>query len=151
MRKIKLVCLLVGALVAPLTSHAQNRGRDRGTRGEGRPAEGRAPEGRTTSVRAIVIGVSKERGATDRRVAPYESYLRAYFPSESFHYVAESSAAVPAGGKVALSVQRQHLDLQGEAGSVFVRTGKGGASLTPGGPGAVFVINSALAIIVIAR
>lgn len=147
MRKIKPICLLLAALVAPLASHAQNR-RDRG---ESRGAESRPAEGRTTTVRAILISVSKERGATDRQLAPYESILRSYFPSESFHYLAESSASVPAGGKASLTVQGQRLDLQAEDRTVFVRTGKGGVSLSPGGPGAVFVVGANSAIIVVAR
>jgi hypothetical protein len=146
MRKIKLVCLLLAALAAPLVSHAQNRRGGEGRGGDARPAEGRA-----TTVRAILINVSKDRGATDRQLAPYEGILRSYFPSESFHFVAESSASVSAGGKATLTLQGQHLELQSEGGTVFVRTGKGGASLAPGGPGAVFVVAAGSAIIVVAR
>jgi hypothetical protein len=145
MRKIKLVCLLLAALAAPLVSHAQNRRGGEGRGGDARPAEGRA-----TTVRAILINVSKG-GATDRQLAPYEAILRSYFPSESFHFAAESSASVSPGGKATLTLQGQHLELQSEGGTVFVRTGKGGASLSPGGPGAVFVVAAGSAIIVVAR
>src|SRR5437868_5581594 len=139
MRKNKLVSLLlVAALLAPVMSHAQSR---RGG-GEGRSGPSAPAEGRATSVRAILISVSKDKSATDRQLAAYESILRGYFPSQSFHYVTEGSASVPAGGKASISLQGQSLDLQSEGGAVFARSGKGGASRTPGGPRAVFVVDA---------
>jgi hypothetical protein len=145
MRKIKLVILLLAALVTPVLGHAQNR-RDRG---EGRGNAPAPAEGRAISVRAIAISVSKDRGATDRRVAPYESNLRAYFPTESFHFAGEASATVPAGGKASMDVQGQRIDLQNEGGSVFARTSYGGAPVMPG-KAAVFV-RGANAIVVVAQ
>lgn len=96
--------------------------------------------GGAISVRAISFVASNERGATDPRLAPYESILRSNLRYESFKYVGESSATVAPGGKASLSAQGAgHIELQADAGG-NVRVQRGGTVVTvsPGRP-AVFM------------
>lgn len=136
MRTIKFLLLLV-ALVAPFASQAAQ-------------ARGGA------TVRAILVTASREKGGTDRRLAPYEAILKNTLRYESYQFVGENSTTVPNGGKASLNVQGAHLELQSEGGTIFVRGGKGGASISPGGPGAVISMGGAenggmRAIIVVAN
>src|SRR4051812_14801387 len=121
MRTIKLIfMLLLAALLTPLASHAA--------------------QGGGTTVRAILVIASKEKGGTDPKLRAYEGILRANLRYESFRFVGESSATVPPGGKANLNLQGKRLQLQSEGGgAVFVRVVDGpGNPVSPGGPGTVF-------------
>lgn len=122
MRTIKLIfTLLLVALVAPLATHAA--------------------QGGGTTVRAILLIASKEKGPSDPKAAPYVGALGA-LRYESYRYGGEGSASVPAGGKTTLNVQGHRLELQSEGGAVFVRVADGGAKVSPGGKPAVFNVGA---------
>jgi hypothetical protein len=124
MRTIRLISmLLLAALIAPLAS--------------------RAAQGGGTTVRAILVIASKEKGPSDPKVAPYIGELRSALRYESYRYGGEGETTVPAGGKASLSVGGRRLDLQSEGGgSVFVRAPGGGAPVAPGGKPAVINVGS---------
>jgi hypothetical protein len=69
--------------------------------GAAAPARG---GGDRTSIHAILVAASNDKGATDRRLAPYEPTLRRILRFESYRFLGEGSAAlaVPAGGAIAL-------------------------------------------------
>jgi hypothetical protein len=56
------------------------------------------------NIQAILVAASNERGATDRRLAPYEPNLRRILRFESYRFLGEGSAAlaIPAQGDIAL-------------------------------------------------
>jgi hypothetical protein len=131
MRTIKLILtLLAVALVAPLAG---------------------AAEGKGTTVRAILIVGSKEKGPSDRRLAPYEGNLRANLRYESYRFVDERSATVPPGGKASIEVGGRRVDLQNEGNAVFVRVGGGGHTVAPGGPPTVITAGGDHYVIAMAR
>lgn len=69
----------------------------------------------SSSVHAILITASNQKGGADPRLAPYEATLRRNLPFESFRYVGEGSAAVAASARATLSLGRSHrLELEGE-------------------------------------
>lgn len=73
----------------------------------------------TTSVHAIMIVASNEKGRSDPKLAPYEANLRRILRFESYRAVAEGSAAVPAGGEATVTLTRGHrIELKGEGAAV---------------------------------
>jgi hypothetical protein len=125
MRTIKFIfTLLLVALVVPLAS--------------------RAAQGGGTTVRAILVIASKEKGAPDPRLSAYESYLRSALRFESYRFVRESSKSVPAGGRATLNLQGNNIELESRpGGGVFVTNGDTRKGISPGGPGVVFLAGSA--------
>ncbi len=100
------------------------------------PLSGFAAAGGATSVRAIAFVGSNDAGATDSRLAPYESILRGNLPFRSFRYVGESSATVSPGGTASLSLPGgTRVQLEGDAGGT-VKVHRGGNVLVvaPGRP-----------------
>ena len=72
----------------------------------------------SSSVHALLISASNQKGAADPRLAPYEATLRRNLPFESFRYVDEGSAAVAGSAPATLSLGRSHrLELAGERSS----------------------------------
>lgn len=73
----------------------------------------RAADG--ASVHAILITASNEKGDTDRRLAQYEPTLKRILRFESFRFVGEGSADLPAAGEGSISLGRGHrLELEAE-------------------------------------
>lgn len=67
------------------------------------------------SVRAILITATNLKREADPKLAPYEAELQRNLPLSSFRYVGEGSAAVTAGGRSALSLDRGHrVEFEGE-------------------------------------
>lgn len=95
-----------------------------------------AAAGGATSVRAIAFVGSNAPGATDSRLAPYESVLRGNLPFQSFRYVGESSATVSPGGTASLSLPGgTRVQLEGDAsGTVKVHRGGNVLVVAPGRP-----------------
>lgn len=77
-----------------------------------------APEVRAAdnaSVRAILITATNLKREADPKLAPYEAELQRNLPLSSFRYVGEGSAAVTAGGKSAIQLDRGHrVEFEGE-------------------------------------
>lgn len=69
-----------------------------------------------TSLRAILVAASNEKGASDRRLAAYEPTLRSILRFESYRFLGEASAAlaVPAEGTLSLG-QGHRLEIETEA------------------------------------
>lgn len=69
-----------------------------------------------TSLRAILVAASNEKGASDRRLAAYEPTLRSILRFESYRFLGEGSAAlaVPAEGTLSLG-QGHRLEIETEA------------------------------------
>ncbi len=100
-----------------------------------------------TTVRAILVTASKEKGASDQRLAAYEPTLRRILRFESYRYVGEGSVSLAVPAKGALSLGTGHrLDLEtetsndsgvrvklawSEGGRVLMQTG---LTLRPGVP-----------------
>lgn len=83
------------------------------------PAALTAASGGATSVHAIMIVASNEKGGTDPKLAPYEANLRRILRFESYRAVAEGSASVAAGGDAAVSLTRGHrIELKSERGAI---------------------------------
>lgn len=78
----------------------------------------------STSLRAILVAASNEKGASDRRLAAYEPTLRSILRFESYRFLGEGSAAlsVPAQGTLNLG-QGHRLEIETEG------TGKGAIRL----------------------
>ena len=94
-------CLIAAALLAAL------------------PAVLFAASGGATSVRAIMIVASNEKGGTDPKLAPYEANLKRILRFESYRAVAEGSASVAAGGDATVALTRGHrIELKSEGGAV---------------------------------
>src|SRR5881394_2600311 len=75
--------------------------------------------GGATSVHAIMIVASNEKGASDPKLAPYEANLRRILRFESYRAVAEGSASVPAGGDASVALTRGHrIELKSEGGAI---------------------------------
>jgi len=75
--------------------------------------------GGATSVRAIMIVASNEKGGSDPKLAPYEANLRRILRFESYRAVAEGSAAVPSGGEASVTLTRGHrIELKSEGGAI---------------------------------
>jgi hypothetical protein len=67
------------------------------------------------TVRAILITATNLKREADPKLAPYEAELQRNLPLSSFRYVGEGSAAVTAGGRSALSLDRGHrVEFEGE-------------------------------------
>src|SRR6476659_10177383 len=95
MRTIKLILTVVlAALAVPAALQAAAP----------RGPEGRGAAGQAATVNAILIVASKQPGRTDPRLAAYEGILRDNLRFESFRYVGEGSATVPAGGRGSISL-----------------------------------------------
>jgi hypothetical protein len=75
--------------------------------------------GGPTSVHAIMIVASNEKGGTDPKLAPYEANLKRILRFESYRAVAEGSASVAPGGDATVSLTRGHrIELKSEGGAV---------------------------------
>lgn len=96
--------------------------------------------GGSTPVRAIAFVASNDRGATDARLAPYESVLRANLRFESFKYVGESSISVSPGSRASLAIPGGgSVQLEADAsGNVRVNRAGTVVPIAPGRP-AVFL------------
>ncbi len=71
-----------------------------------------------TSVRAILVTASNEKGESDRRLAAYEPTLRRILRFESYRYVAEGSVSLAVPAKAPLTLAAGHrLDLETENSS----------------------------------
>lgn len=95
MRIITIVLALLGAVIVPLTAAAADN----------------------TSVRAILIVASNQKGGSDPKLAPYESTLRRILPRgfESFRFVGEGSAHLAIPGRATVTLAQGHrLELEGE-------------------------------------
>ena len=68
-----------------------------------------------TSLRAILVAASNEKGASDRRLAAYEPTLRSILRFESYRFLGEGSATlgVPEEGTLALG-QGHRLEIETE-------------------------------------
>lgn len=121
MRTIKLACLFLFAALAL-------------------PGAVRAAE--ATSVRAILVIASNEKGGTDPKLAPYERALRNVLRYESYRAVGEGATSVPGGGKASISLPAgNRVDLQADASGVKVLRagqaiplGRGSPVVILGGP-----------------
>jgi hypothetical protein len=75
--------------------------------------------GGATSVRAIMIVASNEKGGSDPKLAPYEANLRRILRFESYRAVAEGSAVVPPTGEASMALTRGHrIALKSEGGAI---------------------------------
>lgn len=67
------------------------------------------------TVRAILITATNLKREADPKLAPYEAELQRNLPLSSFRYVGEGAAAVSAGGKSAITLDRGHrVEFEGE-------------------------------------
>ena len=74
-----------------------------------------AQRGGDTSVRGILVAASSQSGTTDERLRPFEATLRRILRFESFRFLGEGRAALPAAGKTTVLLGQNHrLELQGE-------------------------------------
>lgn len=72
-------------------------------------------DGDQASFRAIMIVASKQKGETDRRLAPYEPTLRRILRFESYRFLSEDTGAIAVPGKGVLSLGSGHqLELETE-------------------------------------
>lgn len=68
-----------------------------------------------TTVRAILVTASKEKGESDRRLAAYEPTLRRILRFESYRFVGEGSVSLAVPGTAPLSLAAGHrLELETE-------------------------------------
>ena len=71
-----------------------------------------------TSVRAILVTASNEKGESDRRLAAYEPTLRRILRFESYRYVGEGSVTLAVPAKAPLTLAAGHrLELETEDSS----------------------------------
>lgn len=97
-----------------------------------------AADASRTTVTAILVIASNERGPSDRELAPYEANLKRTLRYESFRFAGEASAAVAPGGTAVVSLPNNNrLDLQAEKGDgrgvrVKVRYGGTDVIIPPG-------------------
>jgi hypothetical protein len=83
------------------------------------PAFLTAASGGATSVHAIMIVASNEKGGTDPKLAPYEANLKRILRFESYRAVADGSASVAPGGDGVVSLTRGHrIELKSEGGAI---------------------------------
>ena len=102
MRTIHYALIYLLLVASPLFAAAGPKGGGRGG-------------GASNSIRAILVIASKEAGASDRRLAPYEGTLRRILRFESFRVVGEDSAVLAMPGEAALTLGAGHrLELTGE-------------------------------------
>lgn len=89
-----------------------------------------------TSVHAILVIASNEKGGSDPKLAPYEPTLRRVLRFESYRAVGEGSASVSGGGTASISLASgNRVDLQSDAGGgVKVMRGGQAIPLSPGKP-----------------
>jgi hypothetical protein len=74
-----------------------------------------AADANRTSITAILVIASNERGATDPRLAPYEANLKRTLRYESFRFGGEGSASVAGGATASISLPNNNrLDLEAE-------------------------------------
>jgi len=67
------------------------------------------------TVRAILITATNLKREADPKLAPYEAELQRNLPLSSFRYVGEGSAAVTAGSKSVISLERgNRVEFEGE-------------------------------------
>jgi hypothetical protein len=96
-----------------------------------------ADSGRTT-LNAILVIASSERGPSDRRLAAYEANLKRTLRFESFRYVGAGSATVAAGGTGSIALPgNNRLELQADKSDgrpmrVTVRYGNTDVVIPPG-------------------
>lgn len=77
-----------------------------------------------SSVRAILVTASNQKGPADPRLAPYESALQRNVPESSFRFVAENSSALAARGRTTISLgdaDRIEVERDGAGPSLKVR------------------------------
>jgi hypothetical protein len=138
MRKNRIILpLILATLVAATSGHAAERshGGEQSRSGE---------QKRATTVHGILIIASNEPAKADPRLAAYEGILQRALNFRSFRFVAQSSTTVAAGAVATLDVQGHQAELQGkEDGSVYASSRGAGNTISPGGPGTVFVAGSA--------
>ena len=89
------------------------------------PADTVAAAGRSddrASFRAIMIVASKQKGESDRRLAPYEPTLRRILRFESYRFLSEDTGAIAIPGKGVLSLGHGHrLELETEPAGAETR------------------------------
>ena len=79
------------------------------------PLTGHAAD--STSVHALLISASNQKGRVDPKLAEYESTLRRNLPFDTFSLTGEGSIAIAAGGSSSIALGRGHrLELQSEKG-----------------------------------
>ncbi len=87
-----------------------------------------------SSVQGILISASNERGATDRRLVPYEPTLRRILRFESYRFLGEDSANLTGAGPAQLSLGSGHslavTTERVEGGSIHVRVRWSGGGRT---------------------
>lgn len=66
----------------------------------------------TTSVHALLITASKEKGPADRRLAAYESELQRNFPESSFRLVQEGNATVTGASPASVKLGGTSLEVE---------------------------------------
>jgi hypothetical protein len=76
------------------------------------PTAGLAAEG--TSVRAILITASNEKGPSDPRLAAYEQELQRNLVFSTFKFVNEGAANVPPRGHTTINLGRHRVELEAE-------------------------------------
>ena len=90
-----LFALALAAGVLPLTGHAAD----------------------STSVHALLISASNQKGGSDPKLSGYESTLRRNLPFDTFRLTGEGSTAIASGGRSSVALGRGHrLELQSEKG-----------------------------------
>jgi hypothetical protein len=96
---------------------------------------GTAIAAESTSVRAILVVASNEKGGTDPKLAPHEPALRGVLPYQSYKVAGEGSASVSSGGKASISLPGGNsVELQGDASGVKVIRGGRPVSVGRGSP-----------------
>ena len=108
------------------------------------------PAHAATEVTAILVTASRTPGDSDRRLAPYEATLRRILRFESFGFVGQGRATVPADGEATMGIgagQSLALESNGgnqlavtwrQGGRTLMRTGlvlRPGVPAVLGGPG----------------
>lgn len=90
-----LIALALAAGLLPLTGHAAD----------------------STSVHALLISASNQKGGSDPKLAAYESTLRRNLPFDTYRLTGEGTTAIAAGGRSSVALGRgHHLELQSEKG-----------------------------------
>ncbi len=97
---------------------------------------GNALAAETTSVRAILVVASNEKGGSDPRLSAYEPTLRRVLRYQSFRSVGDGGASVAAGARASISLPSgNRVDLQGDpSGGVTVMRSGRSVAVAPGSP-----------------
>lgn len=97
---------------------------------------GAALAAESTSVHAILVVASNEKGGSDPKLAPYEPALRSVLRYQSYRAAGEGSASVAGGGKATISLGGgNRVEVQGDpSGGVQVMRGGRAIPVTPGNP-----------------